>query len=136
MFKNIKKMCSYYKPYKVIFIFDMLCALVSSGASLIIPLIARYILYNVISYEYSIASKLLLNFFLISFGLIILEFISNYFMGYYGHMVGAHMEYDMRSEIFNHYQKLSFAFFIIVSVTKLASFQSEGNSNTYTGSLF
>ncbi len=45
------------------------------------------------------------------FGLVILEFGCNYFIGYYGHLMGAKMEADMRRDIFGHYQKLTFAFY-------------------------
>ena len=44
-------------------------------------------------------------------GLVIVEFGCNYFIAYYGHIMGAYMEADMRSDIFGHYQKLTFAFY-------------------------
>ena len=53
--------------------------------------------------------------------LVIIEAICNYFIGNYGHVMGAKMEYDMRNEIFQHYQKLSFSFFDNQKVGKLMS---------------
>ncbi len=53
--------------------------------------------------------------------LIILEFYCNYFIAYYGHIMGAKMEYNMRNEIFAHYQKLSFSFFDNQKVGQLMS---------------
>ncbi|MBQ6967175.1 MAG: ABC transporter ATP-binding protein, partial [Lachnospiraceae bacterium] len=53
--------------------------------------------------------------------LIILQFVSNYYITFIGHVMGAKMEYDMRAEIFEHYQKLSFAFFDEQKVGQLMS---------------
>ena len=58
---------------------------------------------------------------LLMLGLILLEAYCNFFIAYYGHIMGAKMEYDMRNEIFQHYQKLSFRFFDDQKVGQLMS---------------
>ncbi len=116
-----RKFLSYYKPYKKIFFADMFFACVGAGITLIIPLIIRYITNDVIYREASESLKIISILALIMVGLIILECYCNYFIAYYGHMMGAKMEYNMRNEIFGHYQKLSFRFFDNQKVGQLMS---------------
>lgn len=118
---NLKKMISYYKPYRGMFILDMLFAIIASSVVLVFPLITRYILYNVLDLPYSASISILIKFAIIMIVLIILEFVANYFMGYCGHMIGTYMEHDMRREIFGHYQKLSFTFYDNQKVGQLLS---------------
>ena len=108
--QNWKKFFSYYKPYRKLFWSDMFFATVAAAVTLIIPLIVRYITTHVI-----------LSLVILMLFLVILEFYSNYFITNYGHMMGARMEYDMRTEIFGHYQKLSFSFFDNQKVGQLMS---------------
>ena len=108
---NMKKFLSYYKPYKKIFAADMFFACLGAAVTLIIPLIIRYITNDVIYRPAGESLKIILSLTGIMAVLIILEFYCNYFIAYYGHIMGAKMEYNMRNEIFAHYQKLSFSFF-------------------------
>lgn len=116
-----KKFISYYKPYKKIFISDMFFACMGAAVTLIIPLIIRYITSDVIYRETSESLKTILILTGIMILLIILEWYCNFFIAYYGHMMGAKMEYNMRNEIFAHYQKLSFSFFDNQKVGQLMS---------------
>ena len=116
-----KKFFSYYKPYKKLFFSDMLFACIGAGVTLILPLIIRYITSDVIYRTADEALQLILKLSLLMLGLIALEFYCNYFIAYYGHIMGAKMEYDMRNEIFSHYQKLSFSFFDNQKVGQLMS---------------
>ena len=116
-----KKFFSYYKPYKRLFFSDMLFACIGAGVTLILPLIIRYITSDVIYRAADEALQLILKLSLLMLGLIALEFYCNYFIAYYGHIMGAKMEYDMRNEIFSHYQKLSFSFFDNQKVGQLMS---------------
>lgn len=112
MNSRFKKFLSYYKPYKWLFVSDMFFALLAAAISLIYPLIVRYITNDLLGkYEVSevFATIIKLAFFMI--GLAILEFVSNFYISYQGHIMGAKMEYDMRNDIFEHYQKLSFNFY-------------------------
>lgn len=111
MKRNLKKLFSYYKPYKLLFFSDLFFAIVGAVITLIIPLIVRYITNEVVYFESGKAQEtiLFLGIFLIL--LVIIEAGCNYFMTYYGHMMGTYMEANMRKDIFEHYQKLSFTFY-------------------------
>ena len=116
-----RKFLSYYRPYMKGFIADMCFALVGAATSLIIPLIIRYITGTVLAEGFTNASQTIINLFLIMLGLLAIEFGCNYFIAYVGHMVGARMEYDLRNELFTHYQKLSFRFYDDQKVGSLMS---------------
>lgn len=106
-----RKFFGYYKPYMKLFFADMFFAFLGAAITLIIPLIIRYITNDVIYRESGEALKIII---ILAAGLLLLilvEAYSNYFIAYYGHNMGAMMEADMRAEIFEHYQKLSFSFY-------------------------
>lgn len=111
MRKNLKKLVSYYKPYKRLLIFDLFFAILGAIITLIIPLIVRYITKEVVYFEMSEAVKTIIILGAVMIGLVIVEAGCNYFMAFQGHMMGTYMEADMRRDIFGHYQKLSFTFF-------------------------
>ncbi len=116
-----KKFLSYYRPYKKIFAADMFFACMGAAVALIIPLIIRYITGSVIYREASESLHTILILTLVMAALIVLECYCNYFIAYYGHIMGAKMEYNMRNEIFAHYQKLSFSFYDNQKVGQLMS---------------
>lgn len=108
--KKMKKFISYYRPYLGLFITDMICATIAAGITLVFPMITRYITGTVLlqePVEFSMINKL--GIFMIV--LVIIEFACNYFITYQGHVMGAKMESDLRAELFEHYQKLSFGFY-------------------------
>lgn len=111
MKKNLRKLLSYYKPYKLLLFFDLLFAILGAVITLIIPLIVRYITSEVVYLEMSEAVKTITILGIAMIGLVLLEAGCNYFMAFYGHMMGTYMEADMRKDIFGHYQKLSFTFY-------------------------
>ena len=106
-----KKFFSYYKPYKGVFAADMFFALLGAATTLILPLLVRYITGDVIFKPKDEMQEEVLFVVLMMIVLVAVEFYSNYFITYYGHMMGAKIEYNMRNEIFMHYQKLSFSFY-------------------------
>ncbi len=118
---NLKKMIGYYKPYQKIFWADMFFAVLSAAVALVIPLVVRYVTSTLIYLESEeilrqigyIAAFLIL--------LLVVDCYSRYFIGNYGHVMGAKMEYDMRAEIFDHMQKLSFSFYDDAKVGQLMS---------------
>ena len=116
-----KKFLSYYKPYKKMFAADMFFACMGAGVTLVIPLIIRYITNDVIYRDSSESLHMILTLTIVMAALIILECYCNYFIAYYGHIMGAKMEYNMRNEIFAHYQKLSFSFYDNQKVGQLMS---------------
>lgn len=116
-----KKFIGYYKPYKGLFFADMLCALIGAGVSLVMPLIVRYITNDVIYRESSAALSAILKLAIFMVALILIEGACNYFIASFGHIMGSKMETDMRTEIFDHYQKLSFRFYDNQKVGQLMS---------------
>lgn len=121
MSENLKKMLSYYKPYQKIFWADMFFAALSAAAALMIPLVVRYVTSTLI---YLKADEILHQILYIAVFLLLLLAIdcySRFFIGNYGHVMGAKIEYNMRAEIFGHMQKLSFSFFDDAKVGQLMS---------------
>ncbi len=111
MRSNLKKMIAYYKPYKKVFFLDMFFAILSALIALVIPLVVRFITSKVIYMDTQQAVNTILK---IAIGMVLLVLIQaycNFYIANYGHVMGASMEYDMRSDIFSHYQKLSFSFY-------------------------
>ena len=119
--KNLKKMLQYYRPYKKIFWADMFFATVSAGVALVIPLIVRYVTGTLIYCEREVILNQLSFLAVGLFLLVALDCYSRFFIGNYGHVMGAKMEYDMRAEIFAHMQKLSFSFYDDAKVGQLMS---------------
>lgn len=109
--KQLKRLLSYYKPYKLLFFSDMFFAILGAAISLIIPLVVRYITSEVVYFDGNEALKTILVLGVVMVALVLVEMGCNYFMTYWGHMMGAYMEADMRKDIFGHYQKLTFAFY-------------------------
>lgn len=109
--KTWRKLLSYYKSYKKIFLLDLLFSFLSATVVLVIPFIVRYLTDNLISMNSSEAMVIILKSSLFVFVLMIIKFGCDYFVLYYGHLMGSEMEADMRSELFDHYQKMSFSFF-------------------------
>lgn len=111
MSQKLKKFISYYRPYLGLFFADLGCALVASGISLVFPLIIRYITKDVLSADLSKAMTTIWQLVSLMLFLTAVEYCCNYFITFYGHVMGAKMEYDLRNEIFNHLQKLSFNYY-------------------------
>ena len=121
MSNNLKKMLSYYKPYQKIFWADMFFAALSAATALMIPLVVRYVTSTLI---YLKADEILHQILYIAVFLLFLLAIdcySRFFIGNYGHVMGAKIEYNMRAEIFDHMQKLSFSFYDDAKVGQLMS---------------
>ncbi len=111
MKENLKKLFSYYKPYKLLFFSDLLFAMIGALVTLVTPLIVRYITNEVVYFESEKAIQTVFMLAIVMVALVLVEAGCNYFMTYYGHMMGTYMEANMRKDIFGHYQKLSFAFY-------------------------
>lgn len=118
---TIKKFISYYKPYKEMFFMDMFCAFTLSVIDLIFPIIVRYLLDDVYTKN---KAQIIKYISIIGIALLIM-YIIRYFCQYYitskGHIMGARMEADMRSDIFNHLQRLSFSYYDNTNTGKLMS---------------
>ncbi len=116
-----KKLLGYYKPYRGLFIADMFFAFLGAAVSLVIPLIIRYITGTVIYEEKDIMLKHIVILVAVMVAMVLVECYSNYFIGYYGHMMGAKIEFGMRNEIFSHFQRLSFSYYDNQKVGQLMS---------------
>ncbi len=121
MKKNLKKMASYYRPYMKIFLADLFFALGAAAVSLIVPLVVRFITSEVVYRESGEAFQTIMKLGIVLLALIVGQMYCNYFIANYGHVMGAKIEYDMRAEIFDHYQKLSFTFYDEQKVGQLMS---------------
>ena len=116
-----KRLAGYYRPYRALFFADLLFAILGAGVSLGIPLIVRYITTYVIAMAGSEALQIIAKLGAVMLAMVALECYCNFFIAYYGHIMGAKIEHDMRNEIFEHYQKLSFTFFDNQKVGQLLS---------------
>ena len=106
-----KKFLSYYKPYLGLFFADLVCALIVSATTLALPLCISYITKNVLAGPTPNALNQIYLMGAVMLALVTLHVACNTFVDYQGHMMGAMMERDMRAELFEHYQKLSFRFY-------------------------
>ena len=100
---------------------DMFFAAMSAGIALSIPLIVRYITSTLIYLPADEIIQKITSIGIILLAMIGLDFYCRFFIGNYGHVMGAKIEYDMRAEIFDHMQKLSFSFYDDQKVGQLMS---------------
>lgn len=114
-------MIGYYKPYKGIFMADMLFATISATVALVIPLVVRYVTSTLIYKEPEMILREILYIAIFLLVLLGIDGYARYFIGNYGHVMGAKIEYNMRAEIFAHMQKLSFSFYDDAKVGQLMS---------------
>lgn len=110
MWKNLRKLVSYYKPYMGTFLLDMFFAVIASAVALAVPLIVRYITSDVVHMETGAKDRIIVLGIILAV-LVVVQFFANFYITTVGHVMGAKMEYNMRAEIFAHFQKLSFSFF-------------------------
>lgn len=121
MSQNLKKMLSYYKPYRKIFWTDMFFAALSAGIALTLPLVIRYVTSTLIYLDTAQILYQIKIIALVLLGLVVVDCYSRFFISNYGHVMGAKIEYNMRAEIFDHLQKLSFGFYDNQKVGQLMS---------------
>jgi ATP-binding cassette subfamily B protein len=106
-----KKFFSYYKPYLRLFYADMACAAVVSIIMLALPFCIRYITKNLLEVDSPNALTHIYMMGGVMLALLALYTACEAFVSYKGHIMGALMEGDMRNELFEHFQKLSFNFY-------------------------
>src|SRR5688500_11551323 len=97
-----RKFLSYYKPYLGLFFADMLCAFIVSATTLILPLCVSYITKNILGSNMPNALNQIYGMGAIMLAVIVVHTVCNMFVAYQGHMMGAMMERDMRTELFEH----------------------------------
>lgn len=121
MSKNLRKMISYYKPYLGVFWADMFFATLSAAIALALPLVIRYVTSTLIYMGSAEILHQIKYIAIVLFILVVIDCYSKFFISNYGHVMGAKIEYDMRAEIFAHFQKLSFSFYDNQKVGQLMS---------------
>ena len=108
---TIRKFITYYAPYKKVFFIDLVCAAFISIVDLIYPQILRTMTNTLFTRD---SGTILQALPWIAAGLFIMYIIQSfckYYVSYQGHMMGANMERDMRQQLFDHYEKLSFSYY-------------------------
>ncbi|MCP5455516.1 MAG: ABC transporter ATP-binding protein [Thermotogae bacterium] len=114
----LKRFFAYYKPHMKLFIFDMISAFFLSGLGLFYPMITRKIINEAIpdkNLNMVLTSALLL------LGVYLMIWLFEYFVGYWGHVMGVRIQYDMRQDLFTHLQKLSFNYYSNTKIGHLMS---------------
>lgn len=108
---TIRKFIDYYAPYKTVFFIDLVCAAFISIVDLAYPQILRTMTNTLFTRG---SSEILATLPWIAAGLLlmyILQSLCKYYVSYQGHMMGANMERDMRQQLFDHYERLSFSYY-------------------------
>ena len=108
---TIKKFIHYYGPYKAVFFIDLICAAVISLVDLAYPQILRTMTKTLFTQDKDIILHALPVIGISLFVMYIIQSLCKYYVTYQGHMMGANMERDMRRELFDHYQELSFSYY-------------------------
>ena len=109
--QTLKKFIKYYKPYKAVFFIDLLCATIISAIDLAFPQLLRTLTKTLFA---GAPGKIISALIPITIGLLVAYIIQTacrYYVTYAGHMMGARMERDMRKELFDQYEKLSFSYY-------------------------
>ena len=109
--QTLKKFIKYYKPYKTVFFIDLLCATIISAIDLAFPQLLRTLTKTLFA---GAPGKIISALIPITIGLLvayIIQTVCRYYVTYAGHMMGARMERDMRKELFDQYEKLSFSYY-------------------------
>ena len=109
--QTLKKFIKYYKPYKAVFFIDLFCATIISAIDLAFPQLLRTLTKTLFA---GAPGKIVSALIPITIGLLVAYIIQTacrYYVTYAGHMMGARMERDMRKELFDQYEKLSFSYY-------------------------
>ena len=108
---TLKKFIPYYSPYKAVFVLDLICAAMISLIDLAYPQILRTMTKTVFAGKSSAILQVLLPIGVAMLIMYIVQALCKYYVSYQGHMMGANMERDMRQQLFDHYEKLSFSYY-------------------------
>lgn len=119
--KLLKRTMPYYKKYWKSMVFDLLCAGLTTICELVLPLIIQYFTNTAIEDIGSLTIKAIVMAGGIYILLRIIDALANYYMATYGHIMGTKIETDMRRDMFNHLQKLSFKYYDSAKVGQLMS---------------
>lgn len=108
---DLRKFIRYYKPYRTVFYLDLLCAMVISLIDLAFPQALRYLTQTLFQGSAERIMRTLPFLAAVFFAAYIVQALCRYYVGCQGHVMGAKMERDMRQELFEHYEQLSFSYY-------------------------
>ena len=108
---TLKKFIQYYAPYKGVFFLDLICAAVISLVDLAFPQILRTLTKTLFTESSDVILRALLPITLVLLVMYMIQTGCKYYVSYQGHMMGAYMERDMRQQLFDHYERLSFSYY-------------------------
>lgn len=108
---TLKKFIQYYAPYKKVFFLDLICAAVISLVDLAFPQILRTLTKTLFTESSDAILWALLPITLVLLIMYMIQTGCKYYVSYQGHMMGAYMERDMRQQLFDHYERLSFSYY-------------------------
>ena len=104
----LRRFIKYYKPYRGMFFLDMLASFLIALIGLLYPIITNKVVKTYVP-DNNTKMILILGIFLLICYMI--RMFLKYFVQYYGHMIGTHMQADMRREMFIKLQRLPFSYF-------------------------
>lgn len=119
--ESIKWITPYFHPYRHILILDLICASLTTAAEIVLPIILRYLTNLGTKNVALITRDLLFSLALLYFVIKLVEIVASYFMTSLGHIMGARIETDMRSDLYTHLQTLSDSFYNETKVGQLMS---------------
>ena len=108
---TLKKFIQYYAPYKKVFFLDLICAAVISLVDLAFPQILRTLTKTLFTESSDVILRALIPITLVLLIMYMIQTGCKYYVSYQGHMMGAYMERDMRQQLFDHYERLSFSYY-------------------------
>ena len=108
---TLRKFITYYAPYKAVFFIDLICAAFISIVDLAYPQILRTMTNTLFTKDSSVILRALPWLAAGLLAMYVIQSLCKYYVSYQGHMMGAHMERDMRQQLFDHYEKLSFSYY-------------------------
>lgn len=117
----IKRFYPYFKPYLGILVLDLLCASLTSACELVLPIIVRFITNTVTTAPENLTVELVVRITLVYLALRVVDVFGNYYMQNNGHIMGARIEADMRRDLFEKFQELSYGFYSHNKIGQLVS---------------
>ncbi len=106
--KKLKRFFAYYKPHRKLFLFDLICSFTISVCNMFYPMIARNIMND---YVPKGNLRLLITWAIVLACIYVLKCVLTYIVGYWGHILGVHIQGDMRQDLFRHIETLPFSYF-------------------------
>jgi ATP-binding cassette, subfamily B, bacterial len=142
----LKKFIKYYKPHRFLFYTDMFCAVIVSIIDLAFPQILGYLTKNLFTQDKATILHALVFVGTALLAMYVIKYFSQYFIISWGHIMGARMETDMRKDLFNHFQRLSFSYYdknntgemmskLVVDLFDIAELAHHGPENLFISVL-